>query len=292
MTPAPLVRETPRPAERRCLVRGGASWPAAFERLSDVPARLFAEGSELPLPAHAVAIVGARAATGYGLEAAHRLAHDLAASGYTIVSGLARGIDASAHEGALAAGGRTIAVLPSALDTITPHEHAGLAARIARQGTLVSEVQSGGPFGRGAFVKRNRIIAALAGATVVVEAGERSGALTTASFAKQLGRAVLAVPGDLDRPTSRGPLGLLRQGALVCADAGDVRAALVGFGFGAPIGDARARLAGLLSGEARTLEWLAAAAGIPSEEAIALLLALEWSGVASPRPGGRWASRA
>lgn len=288
----PLVRESPQAGTPRTLERHGPGWPAALEALTDVPPRLYVAGGPLPDAGHAVAIVGARAATAYGREWAHRLAHDLALLGYTIVSGLARGIDAAAHMGALAAGGRTVAVLPSGLDTITPPEHTGLAERILTRGGLVSEVEHGGPFGRGAFVRRNRIIAALAGATVVVEAAAGSGALTTASFAERMGRVRLAVPGDLDRPGMHGPLQLLRSGAVVCADAGDVRAAMNRAGLPTPPGDARAALAAALGETPLSLERLAVIADVPVAEAHAAMLALEWAGLATPMPGGRWVRRA
>ena len=262
-----------------------------MESLRDPPLELFVEGGRIPEVGLAVAIVGARAATAYGRERAHRLAHDLALAGYTVVSGLARGIDAAAHEGALAAGGHTVAVLPCGLDTVTPPEHAALAVRIALSGALVSEVREGGPFGPGAFVRRNRIIAALSAATVVVEAGARSGALTTAAFAERMGRLRLAVPGDLDRPGSLGPLEQLRRGARVCADAGDVCRALALAGHPAPRGDARACLSSALSHEPRTVEALAALAGVAVADTLSHLMALEWAGLASCRPGGRWVRR-
>jgi len=287
-----LVRERATRLQRRSIERHSDEWPAALEALADPPARLHVEGGTLPPVGHAVAIVGARAATPYGRERAHRLAHDLAMLGYTVISGLARGIDAAAHAGALAGGGRTIAVLPSGLDTVTPPEHAELASRISARGAVVSEVDHGGPFGPGAFVRRNRIIAALAGATVVVEAGERSGALTTAAFAQRMGRLRLAVPGDLDRPGMQGPLRLWRSGASMAADAGDVRDAMQRAGYAPPVGDASAALAAALSEEPLPLERLATQAGLPLAEAAAALLTLEWSGVAQAHPGGRWARRA
>ena len=220
----PFVRESPRaPAPGvRVLARGESGYPASLLDLPDPPRLLHVRGELPPEPARAVAIVGTRTATPYGLRLAARLASDLAARGIRVVSGLARGVDAAAHEGALAAGGRTLAVIPSALDHVTPATHAQLAARIAHAGAVISEVAQGGPFGRGAFVRRNRIIAALAGATVVVEAGEESGALATAAVARELGRALLAVPGDVDRPGAQGTLALLRRGARPCADAADV----------------------------------------------------------------------
>src|SRR5262249_51851510 len=175
----------------------------------------------------AVAIVGARASTPYGVGVATHLAADLARLGMVVVSGLARGIDGAAHRGALEAGGMTGAVLPSGLDCVTPPHHQSLADRIgAASGTLMTELAAGGPRFKGEFVRRNRLIAGLCAATVVVEAAEGSGALHTAAFARSLGRAVLAVPGDVDRPASRGTHSLLREGARMCEDAGDVMRAI------------------------------------------------------------------
>jgi DNA processing protein len=253
------------------------------------PGRLHVWGGELP-PVHAaVAIVGARAATAYGLANAGRLARDLAAQGVVVVSGLALGIDAAAHAGALAGGGRTVAVIASAFARLTPESHRPLAERIAAAGAVVSEVSEGGPFGRGAFVKRNRLVAALAAATVVVEASEQSGALSTAAVARALGRVVLAVPGDIDRPASRGTLALLRSGARVCADAGDVLAAL---GPATPDAlDPDTRLRARLTPAPVSVESLAAASGLAPADALARLLRLQWSGLAVTHPGGRWSAR-
>jgi DNA processing protein len=275
-------------ADVRVLARGDADYPAGLRDLPDPPAHLYVAGGALPPVGRAVAIVGARAATPYGHGIAERLARDLAHAGLTVVSGLARGIDAAAHAGALAEG-RTLAVIPSALDRVTPDAHTDLARRIAAAGAVVSEVEKGGPFGRGAFVKRNRLIAALAAATVVVEATPESGALTTAAFATALGRHVLAVPGDIDRPAARGTLELLRRGARVCADASDVLAVL---DPEALTDDPDARLRALLGREPRTLEELSRASGAEAGELLAQLLAMQWSGQVTVHPGGRWSARA
>lgn len=207
------------------------------------------------------------------------------------MSGLARGIDAAAHAGALDAGGRTVAVIPSGLDTVTPPAHDDLAERIAGSGTLLSERAAGPPFGRGAFVKRNRLIAALASVTVVVEAAERSGALSTATFARRLGRGLCAVPGDLDRPTARGVLALLRDGARVCGDASDVlaaRPAADASAADAGAADPLARLAARLGDAPCDVESLARDAGLPLPETLALLLQLAWAGLARDAGGQRW----
>jgi DNA processing protein len=274
----------------RTLVPSEADYPAGLLALSDPPARLFVRGAPLPPLEQAVAIVGARAATPYGRSVAERLARDLANAGLTVVSGLARGIDEAAHRGALAARGRTVAVIPSALERVTPVTHAALAREIedSGKGATVSEVEIGGPFGKGAFVKRNRIIAALSAVTVVVEASERSGALTTAAVAEALGRVVLAVPADVDRRGSAGTLALLRRGARPCADAGDVIGAL---GPGALAHDPDAELKRRLRLDPQSVEELARAIGAGAGETLARLLRMEWSGQAVPHPGGRWSRR-
>ena len=279
-----LVADAPR---TRAPAGGDDDYPAGLRDLRDAPPRVHLRGARVPPPGRCVAIVGSRAASPYGSAIAERLARDLAALGLTVVSGFARGIDAAAHRGALAGGGGTIAVVASGLDRVAAEEHDGLGARIAEHGTFLSEIAAGPPFGRGAFVRRNRLIAALAGATVVVEAAERSGALSTAAVAKQLGRALLAVPGDLDRPTSRGTFELLRAGAKVCGSAADVLAVMPS---GAAPGDTTplGRVRAALDGRPRPAGEVAARAGPPLPEVLALLLRLEWAHVASASPGQRW----
>lgn len=271
-------------------------YPAGLHDLMDAPRTLFACGALPPGPTRAVAIVGSRAASPYGRVMAERLASDLARLDYAVVSGLARGIDAGAHRGAIEAGGRTWAVLPSGLDEITPRHHHDLAVAIAARGGLVSEIASGGPGSRGAFVRRNRLIAALACVTVVVEAAYRSGALTTAAAARRLGRTVLAVPGDVDRETARGCHWLLREGAGLCESAADVvraadawRSTRVAGEPGEEEEAAETRIWKSLGREPENLETLARKAGVALQQALAALLALEWSGAVEQRPGQRWA---
>lgn len=274
----------------RAAGRESSAFPRALLDLADAPATVYLRGASIPECGACVAIVGSRAASPYGLVMAERLARDLAGVGYTIVSGLARGVDAAAHRGALGAGGTTVAVVPSGLDHVTPEAHGSLAADVAASGTLLTEVSSGPPFGRGAFVKRNRLIAALAGVTVVVEAAERSGALSTAAAARRLGRGLCAVPGDLDRPTAHGVLALLRGGARVCGDAGDVIAAMPARFQGAPPSgrDPQARLGAVLGDAPATVDALAAAAELELSETLGLLLRLRWAGLAEQLPGQRW----
>jgi len=276
------------PGARR-LERGADVYPEGLVSLADPPARVHVWGGEVPDHRICAAIVGSRAATPYGLAVAGRLARDLVAAGVTVVSGLARGIDSAAHEGALAGGGRTLAVIASGFEKIAAGEPSRLAALIVRSGAVLSEVGEGGPFGKGAFVKRNRLIAACAAVTIVVEAAEDGGGLTTAAAARAIDRPVLAVPGDLDRPASRGTLALLRTGARVCGDAGDVLAAMGPL----PVqeNDPDARLRAQLAASPIVTETLAAGAGLALEEAMARLWRLELAGLAESHPGGRWSAR-
>jgi DNA processing protein len=286
----------------RALPIASASYPAGLRDLADPPPCVYLAGGAPPAVSGALAIVGSRAASDYGLAQARRLAADLARLGFVVVSGLARGIDAAAHRGALEAGGRTMAVIPSGLEAIAPRHHRALAREIAVHGTLLSEWAHGDPRGRGVFVQRNRLIAALSAATVVVEAAERSGALTTAAAALRLGRPVLAVPGDVDRETARGCHALLRGGATLCEEAADVLGAIgrpaetkaspaaaprADDGVAA-VGPPEARMLAVLDASPRTVDALAARAGLGVADALAALLGLQWSGAAVARPGQRW----
>lgn len=270
--------------DARVVLAGEDAYPAALHDLPDPPAGLCVRGI-LPEPARAVAIVGSRAATPYGLARARELAFDLARLGVVVVSGLARGIDAAAHRGALDAGGRSVAVVPGGLDPVHPRHHRELAEALCERGGVVTEHPTRSELHPGDFVRRNRLIAALAAATVVVEAAERSGALSTASVAARLGRMVFAVPGDVDRPTTRGAHALLRGGARLCEHAGDVLAALPEGGPASPA----SRVAAALARQPRTGEAIASRAGVPLDQTLACLLELEWSGVARRGPGPRWA---
>jgi DNA processing protein len=189
-----------------------ARYPALLREIGDAPT-LDVRGAFDERDALAIAIVGARRATPYGVEVAESLAAELAARGVTIVSGLARGIDTAAHRGALGAGGRTVAVLGSGIDVLYPPENGALAAQIVSRGAVVSQFAAGTPPLPFNFPARNRTLAALALGVVVVEAAERSGALITAGFAGDLGREVFAVPGRITSEASRGANRLLQDGA-------------------------------------------------------------------------------
>ena len=210
----------------RALTSADARYPARLAEVPDAPATLHVRGAVVDADALAVAIVGSRRATPYGLEVAETLAADLAARGVTIVSGLARGIDSAAHRGALRVGGRTLAVLGSGVDLIYPPENRRLADEIAERGALLSQFAPGTPPLPQNFPARNQVIAALSLAVVIVEAAEKSGSLITARLAAELGREVLAVPGRITAPESRGANRLIQDGAHVAMGWEDVVAVL------------------------------------------------------------------
>ncbi len=210
----------------RAIARGDAEYPALLLAVPTAPATLHVRGALVEGDTLAIALVGSRRATAYGLSAAETLAADLAARGVTIVSGLARGIDTAAHRGALRVGGRTIAVLGSGVDVVYPPENARLAEEIAARGALVSQFAPGTPPLPHHFPTRNAVIAGLSLAVVVVEAAERSGSLITARLAAELGREVLAMPGRATAPESRGANRLIQDGAALALGWEDVVAAL------------------------------------------------------------------
>jgi DNA processing protein len=201
-----------------------AGYPGNLRQIADPPPVLFVRGAIEACDAHAVALVGTRRATSYGRLVAERLAAELARAGVTVVSGLAKGVDTAAHRSAVDAGGRTLCVLGNGLDQVYPPENARLAERVldTRAGALVSEFAPGVPPDAVNFPRRNRVIAGLAQATVIVEAGERSGALITADFALEQGRDVLAVPGSIVSPMSAGANELIKQGAIPVTSASDI----------------------------------------------------------------------
>ena len=197
-------------------------YPALLRNITDPPPVLYVDGELEPVDVQAVAIVGSRHATLYGIRTARMLAEELSHLGFTIVSGMARGIDRAAHEGALAAGGRTLAVLGCGLDIAYPPHHTQLRAQVAVAGALLTEFPLGSPPLAAHFPRRNRILSGLSLGVVVVEAAEGSGSLITAKLAADQGREVFAVPGPIDAPTSRGTHGLLKQGAKLTETVDDI----------------------------------------------------------------------
>jgi DNA processing protein len=253
----------------------------------------------------AVAVVGARAATGYGVHVAGELGAGLADRGYTVVSGAAIGIDGAAHRGALAAGGPTVAVLACGVERAYPAAHEALLERIAGTGLVVSEYPPGSVPGRHRFLVRNRLIAALSGGTVVVEAGLRSGAQRTAGDASGLGRLVMAVPGPVTSGLSAGCHRLIRDGALLVTRTEEVLEAVGRFGIDLAdqdaagperptdrLGPVTALVHDALPARApREARWLAMEAGVPIEAVRAALVDLERRGLVEHHDG-RWRRRA
>ena len=261
--------------------------PPLLRAIHDPPKRLYLRGAHGPevLSRPAVAIVGARACSPYGAQVARMLGRQLAAAGVVVVSGLARGVDGAAHRGALESDGQTVAVLGCGIDRDYPAAHAQLAREIAERSLIVSEYEAGvepAPF---RFPARNRIIAGLCAATIVVEARDRSGALITADFALEEGREVFAVPGEITSPLSAGANALLRLGATPLTCAADV---LELFELASPaterpeMSDAAAALLEVLPASA---DELARATGLSASDVAIALAELELAGLAAEGDG-------
>lgn len=257
-------------------------YPDRLNDTADPPLGLFIKGRLQPKPT--VAIVGSRRATPYGLQAARHLADAVARAGGSVVSGMARGIDGAAHEGALEAGGHTAAVWGCGPDRIYPPEHTALAERIGAAGALITEYPPGTPPRRHHFPERNRLVAGLASVVVVVEAAARSGALSTARQALDEGREVMAVPGSIFSEASIGPHGLLREGAVPVTGAEDVLEALGLEASDAPPADQPPLP--LDWGEAATVDELAARMETGIDRVQAAVVEMEIQGLIERRPDG------
>jgi DNA processing protein len=281
------------------LVPPADDFPSALRSIPEPPVLLWARGALSHLHAPAVAIVGSRDHTRYGEEIARELAVVAARAGIAVVSGMARGLDAVAHQGALDAGGPTIGVLGCGVDIMYPRQNADLFARMYAHGLLVSECPPGQkPDSPGAFPRRNRLISGLARATVVVEAAEGSGTMLTVSAALAQGREVLVVPGPVNSSTSRGTNRLLRDGATPLLEPVDLLAL---FGAVVPVASdialqpppctlspTEARVLDALGGTGSHVDDLALAIGLPVGELLATLLGLEIGGLAQALPGGHY----
>lgn len=274
----------------RWLARSATTFPRGLGAIFDPPPGIFirGEGEATILERPAVAVVGARSCSSYGASVARMLGRELAAAGLVIVSGLARGVDGEAHRGALEAGGLTVAVLGCGVDRVYPAAHGELARRIAASGLIVSEYAPGVEPAPWRFPARNRIIAGLAAATVVVEARERSGALITADLALEEGREVFAVPGEITSALSAGTNALLRHGATALTSAAD---ALEAFGI-APaspepqgLSEAAERALARLREHPTGADELSRALGLPAGDAAAVLAELELAGLVEEREG-------
>jgi DNA processing protein len=260
-----------------------AGYPESLRDLDVVPDPLYAIGDLALLTRPMVSIVGTREPTAYGLRTARNLSSALARNGVVLVSGMARGIDAAVHRAALDCGGTTIAVLGTGIDVPYPAGHAELHRVIGERGLLLSENGAGLRAHKGAFPKRNRIIAALGKLTIVVEGGHQSGAINTANHVLSLGKTLAAVPGPIDSPQSQGTNHLLRDGASVVAEVAD---ALALAGISAAVQAEPACLSGIdgrvwsaIGGETVGLDVIARRAGLTTRECLTAVSALELSGV-------------
>lgn len=287
----------------RVISRGAPGYPSMLGEIPDPPSLLYVRGTIEPADEIAVAIVGSRKCTPYGLRIAERLAGSLARVGLTVVSGLARGIDAAAHRGALAAGGRTIAVLANGLAEIYPPEHDELAREVAARGAILSESPMRQSPLAGLFPQRNRIISGLSLGVVVVEATPRSGSLSTARHAMEQNREVFAVPGPVDSLPSRGCHSLIRDGAKLVESVEDILEELgplvrevhhspeqpaVRHPAELTLSDQERTLLGRLDDTPRPVDELIAASGLTASQAMATLSILEMRRMVKRLPGPRY----
>jgi len=278
------------------LNRNSAGFPDSLKVIDRPPKQIYFSGLDPQdwLNKPRLAVVGSRKATAYGLTVTDSLVRKLAGSGIVIISGLAYGIDAAAHKAALAAGGQTVAVLPTSLDHIYPSSHINLARQIAKNGSLVSEYGPSDAIYKVNFTDRNRILTGLADAVLITEAAARSGTLTTARFALEQGKTVMVIPGNITSPSSEGCNNLIKSGALPVTDAADVFFAL-------GLEPTKTKVSRTFRGtkEEETILSLIQG-GVSDQEEIALkcefdgstvatvLISLELAGHIRPAGGGQW----
>lgn len=292
-------------AEQALLRRLGArviplddeAYPARLRQIADPPPVLYVRGELAAADEYAIAIVGSRRATPYGREVAREIAGQLARAGVVVVSGLARGIDAAAHQGCLQAGGRTIAVLGCGIDQCYPAEHARLRDAIAQQGAVISEFPVGATPEKWRFPARNRVISGLTLGTLLVEAPADSGAIITADFALEQGREVFAVPGNVDSYASKGCHRLIKEGATLIENATDILEALnlstaaleaetpVQPVLPVPLTPEAERVLSLLGPQAKHVDQISAEAGVAPAQVLSALTLLEMQGSARRLPG-------
>jgi DNA processing protein len=283
------------------VLAGDVEYPPLLRQLGDAPAALYVQGSVAALRSAQLAMVGSRSPTPSGRATAREFAAWFARAGLTVTSGLATGIDAASHEGALAGGGETIAVYATGLDRVYPAEHATLAQRIRTRGALVSEFPPRTPPRREHFPRRNRLIAGLSLGTLVVEASRHSGSLITARLAGEAGREVFAIPGSIHSPLARGCHQLIKSGAKLVEEAADVLSEL-NFSVGKEAVTAQLpepqkpreldkeyeMLLDALGFEPATIDILVARTRLPGESVASMLLILELEGRVAALPGGRY----
>lgn len=266
--------------------RGDPLYPALLNEIVDPPLLLFWRGNLPTGERESISIVGSRKATRYGHDVIDLLVPELVRANMTIVSGLAFGIDAAAHRACLTHHGNTIAVLASGVDDITPHSHQKLGELIIQNGALCSEVPLGMPAHPSHFLWRNRIISGMSHATLIVEAEIKSGSLVTAKHAADQGRTVFAVPGPITSALSSGCNQLLRDGAIPCIDASDIRGGDKKDGHPLPLDATTARFLDVLSTGPCTMNQLGDRLQMPIAQVLQQVTTLECAGMLSVLPGG------
>jgi len=273
------------------------TYPEMLKQIEDAPVILYMKGTIQPEDRYAIAIVGSRKPSSYGISVAERLSEELASMGFTIVSGMARGIDAISQKGALRVGGRTVAVLGSGLDVPYPPENKGLMDKIAGSGCVISEFPLGTAPDRENFPRRNRLISGLSFGVLVVEATSDSGTLITAGYALEQGREVFVVPGNITSPNSEGTNKLIKKGAILTRNAEDIveelSPVLKGFirvkeKVKIEVTDEEGSLCELLSGEPKHIDSIARESGLPASKVLGILLGLELKGAVRQTTGKRF----
>ena len=291
---------------RHLITLATPGFPLCLRHIPDPPPVLFVEGDVETLRAAQIAMVGSRRATPCGVETAHRFSAELAACGLVITSGLAQGVDAASHRGAMAGGGRTVAVAANGLDRVYPRNHRRLARQVAENGALVSEFPPGtAPLARH-FPRRNRLISGLSLGVVVVEAARRSGSLITARLAGEQGREVFAVPGPIQSPLARGCHQLIREGAKLVEQVTDILEELPTGIPGGPwqvpekhagesvdrqaqgLDEVQKKVLASLAYQATSVDSVIERSGLTADMVCSILLALELRGLVVPIPGGAY----
>ncbi len=282
------------------LIQTDEDYPELLRQIYDPPIVLYVKGKLSPKDKNAVAMVGSRMTTHYGLETARKLAYQLAYLGVTVVSGGARGIDTASHQGALSAKGRTVAVLGTGINLVTPPENGELFERVAASGAVITQFPFNRPADKQTFPIRNRIVAGMTLGTVVVEAGLTSGALITANFATEYGRQVFAVPGRVDSPGSKGCHDLIKKGAKLCEGAEDIlsefeylfpasnrpaSAAETGVLPALELSANEQKVYDALSADESSMDEVIRRSGLPSSAVSVALLSLEMKRVVKQLPG-------
>ncbi len=273
------------------------SYPEMLREIEDAPVVVYTKGDIQPQDRYAIAVVGSRKPTHYGASVTENISEELASMGFTIVSGMARGIDALSHKGALRAGGRTIAVLGSGLDVPYPPENKMLMDKIASSGCVISEFPPGTPPDRENFPRRNRLISGLSLGILVIEATSDSGSLITARYALEQNREIFAVPGNIISSTSEGTNELIKKGAILTRKAEDILEELAPVLKGfirskdkvkVEVTEEEKNLCNLLSGEPMQIDIISRESGLPTSKVLGILLGLELKGAVKQTTGKRF----